>query len=261
MSRQTELNYYRQLKQVARLVREDVDANIVPLVKQLAPEYTADGWSDTITSAINQLLTRWLGAFARRQAETIASQFVQTAAKDNARSFAINLYGGDTQLQEYLSAASYQNAKLIQSIPAQYLEQVQNIVMTNMRNGMRPSYIEEAIVKQFGITERRAKLIARDQTSKIQGDMNRIRQTNSGIEYFKWVTSQDERVRHSHVAVAKRDVGYGEGVFKWSDLPVVDGVPTFPGQPINCRCVARPVTAAQVERNKKAGKTDPNVKR
>ena len=250
MSRQTELNYYRQLKQVAQLVREDVDANIVPLVKQLAPEYTADGWSDTITSAINQLLTRWLGAFARRQAETIASQFVQTAAKDNARSFAINLYGGDTQLQEYLSAASYQNAKLIQSIPAQYLEQVQNIVMTNMRNGMRPSYIEEALVKQFGITERRAKLIARDQTSKIQGDMNRIRQVNSGIEYFKWVTSQDERVRHSHVEVAKRDVGFGEGVFRWDDLPVVDGVPTFPGQPINCRCVARPVTAAAVERYK-----------
>ena len=49
MSRQTELNYYRQLKQVAQLVREDVDANIVPLVKQLAPEYTADGWSDAIT--------------------------------------------------------------------------------------------------------------------------------------------------------------------------------------------------------------------
>lgn len=248
MSRQTELNYYRQLKQVAQLVREDVDTNIVPLVKRLAPEYTADGWSDTIASAINQLLTRWLGAFARRQAETIASQFVQTAAKDNARSFAINLYGGDTQLQEYLSAASYQNAKLIQSIPAQYLEQVQNIVMTNMRNGMRPSYIEEALVKQFAITERRAKLIAADQYGKIQGDMNRIRQVNSGIEYFTWVTSQDERVRHSHVEVAKRDVGYGPGVFRWDDLPVVDGVPTFPGQPVRCRCIARATPRGKVER-------------
>lgn len=248
MSRQTELNYYRQLKQVAQLVREDVDTNIVPLVKQLAPEYTADGWSDTITSAINRLLTRWLGAFARRQAETIASQFVQTAAKDNARSFAINLYGGDTQLREYLSAASYQNAKLIQSIPTQYLEQVQNIVMTNMRNGMRPSYIEEALVKQFGVTERRAKLIATDQYGKIQGDINRIRQVNSGIEYFTWITSQDERVRHSHVEVAKRDVGYGPGVFRWDDLPVVDGVPTFPGQPVRCRCVARATPRAKVER-------------
>ncbi|QOQ37715.1 head protein [Klebsiella phage MEW1] len=254
MSRQTELNYYRQLKQVVQLVREDVDANIVPLVKQLAPEYTADGWSDTIASAINQLLTRWLGAFARRQAETIASQFVQTAAKDNARSFAINLYGGDTQLQEYLSAASYQNAKLIQSIPAQYLEQVQNIVMTNMRNGMRPSYIEKALVKQFGIVERRAKLIAADQYGKIQGDMNRIRQVNSGIEYFTWVTSRDERVRHSHVEVAKRDVGYGPGVFRWDDLPVVDGVPTFPGQPVMCRCIARATPRSKIERYLKAKK-------
>lgn len=257
MSRQTELNYYRQLKQVARLVREDVDANIVPLVKQQSPEYVADGWSDIIAAALRRLLARWTSPFAQRQAEQIAAQFVRTAADDNMRrqkSFGIDLYGGNQELQDYMAAAAFQNAQLIKSIPSQYLEQVQNIVMGNMRQGMRPSYIEQQLVKQFGVTTRRAKLIARDQTSKIQGEMNRIRQVNSGINYFKWVTSQDERVRHSHVAVAKRDVGYGEGVFRWDDLPVVDGVPTFPGQPINCRCVARPVTAAQVERYKKAKK-------
>ena len=255
MATQTELNYYRQLKHIVELVRNDVDTNIVPLLKQLAPQYVADGWSDTVSNVIEQMIARWVGIFIRNQSQRIASQFVTSAAADAARkskSFAINLYGGDTQLQEYLNAATFQNAKLIQSIPSQYLEQVQNIVMTNMRNGMRPSYIEEALVKQFGVTERRAKLIARDQHSKIQGDMNRIRQTNSGIEYFKWVTSQDERVRHSHVEVAKRDVGFGKGVFRWDDLPVVDGVPTFPGQPINCRCVAKPVTAAAVARYKKS---------
>lgn len=292
MATQTEIKYFQQLKQMAKLVREDVDANIVPLMKELAPEYVQDstyvekwvqpvhdygvgmdgeilaisdaghwrgnftwdaGWSDSIINAIQALTARWVGMFARQQAERIAASFVQAAAGDNTRrngSFAINLYGGDTELQEYLKAAAYQNSRLIQSIPSQYLEQVQNIVMTNMRNGMRPSYIEQQLVKQFGVTERRAKLIARDQHSKIQGDMTRIRQTNSGIEYFRWVTAHDERVRHSHVEVSKRDVGYGEGVFKWSDLPVVDGVPTFPGQPINCRCVARPVTAAAVERHK-----------
>lgn len=252
--KQTEIDYYRKLKQLAKLVREDVDAEIVPLLKQLAPEYVADAsWSDIISAAVRRLLTRWNSPFAQRQAEQIARDFVTTSAGDNDRrvkSFGIDLYGGDQQLQDYLKAAAFQNAQLIKSIPAQYLEQVQNIVMGNMRQGMRPSYIEAALVKQFGVTERRAKLIARDQTSKIQGEMSRLRQVNSGLEYFKWITSQDERVRHSHAAVAKRDVGYGEGVFKWSDLPVVDGVPTFPGQPINCRCIARPVTAAQVERNK-----------
>lgn len=291
MATQTEIKYFQQLKQLATLVREDVDSSVVPLVKQLAPEYAQDStyvetwvdgyntpgydaegefittshdgywkgnyvwdaWSDRIIGAIQALTNRWVGLFARQQAERIASSFVQSAAGDNSRknkSFAINLYGGNTELQDYLTAAAYQNSRLIQSIPSQYLEQVQNIVMSNMRNGLRPSYIEEQLTKQFGITERRAKLIARDQHAKIQGDMNRIRQTNSGIEYFKWVTAHDERVRHSHEEVAKRDVGFGEGVFKWSDLPVVDGVKTFPGQPINCRCVARPVTAAAVERYK-----------
>lgn len=251
---QTQIQYNRKLQQIVKLVRADVDAEIVPVIKQQAPEYVADAWTDVITAALRRLLTRWTSPFAQKQAEQIAADFVRTAADDNLRrqsSFGIDLYGGNDQLQDYLQAAAFQNAQLIKSIPAQYLEQVQNIVMGNMRQGMRPSYIEQALVKQFGITTRRAKLISRDQTAKIQGEMNRIRQVNSGLQYFKWVTAQDERVRHSHVAVAKRDVGLGEGVFRWDDLPVVDGVPTFPGQPINCRCVARPVTAAQVERNKK----------
>lgn len=254
MATQTQIQYNRKLQQIVKLVRADVDAEIVPVIKQQAPEYVADSWTDVIAAALRRLLTRWTSPFAQQQAEQIAADFVRTAADDTMRrqsSFGIDLYGGDRQLQDYLQAAAFQNAQLIKSIPAQYLEQVQNIVMGNMRQGMRPSYIEQALVKQFGITTRRAKLIARDQTAKIQGEMNRIRQVNSGITYFKWTTSQDERVRHSHVAVAKRDVGYGEGVFRWDDLPVVDGVPSYPGSAVNCRCIARAVTNAQVERNKK----------
>lgn len=237
MATQTQIQYNRKLQQIVKLVRADVDAEIVPVIKQQAPEYVADAWTDVIAAALRRLLTRWNSPQAQRQAEQIAAEFVRTAADDNMRrqkSFGIDLYGGNDQLQDYLQAAAFQNTQLIKSIPAQYLEQVSNIVVGNMRQGMRPSYIEQVLVKQFGVTARRAKLIARDQVAKIQGEMNRIRQVNSGLDYFKWVTSQDERVRDSHVAVAKRDVGYGEGVFRWGDLPVVDGVPTFPGQPINC---------------------------
>lgn len=253
MATQTQISYNRKLQQIVKMVRTDVDAEIVPVIKQQAPEYVADAWTDVITAALGRLFTRWTSQQAQKQAEQIASDFVRNSANDNMRrqsSFGIDLYGGNDQLQDYLQAAAFQNAQLIKSIPAQYLEQVQNIVMGNMRQGMRPSYIEQQLVNQFGVTTRRAKLIARDQAAKIQGEMNRIRQVNSGLQYFKWVTAQDERVRHSHVAVAKRDVGYGEGVFRWDDLPVVDGVPTFPGQAVNCRCIARPVTVSQVERNK-----------
>lgn len=264
MATQTQIQYNRKLQQIVKLVRDDVNAELVPLVKQQAPEYVADGWSDIIAAALRRLLSRWTSPFAQKQAQDIAAQFVRTSLDDNlrrSRSVGIDLYGGNQELQDYMSAAAFQNANLIKSIPVQYLEQVQNIVVGNMRQGMRPSYIEQQLVKQFGVTTRRAKLIARDQTSKIQGEMNRIRQVNSGLEYFQWVTSHDERVRHSHTVAGDKVTAYGKGVYKWSDLPIVDGVPTFPGQPINCRCIAKPVTEMQVERNKKAGKTDPSVKR
>lgn len=253
MATQTEIAYNRKLQQIVKLVRADIDAELVPAIKQSVPEYVADSWSDVIAAVLERLVARWTSPFARQQARDIAGSFVSDASTRVMRqSVGIDLYGGNDQLVDYLKAAADQNAALITSIPAQYLEQVSNIVIGNMRQGMRPSYIESALVKQFGITQRRARLISRDQTSKIQGEITRIRQVNSGIQYFRWLTAHDERVRPSHVAVRNRDVGYGKGVFKWSDLPVVDGVPTFPGQPINCRCVAVPVTAAQVERNKKA---------
>lgn len=253
MPTQTEIAYNRKLQQIVKLVRADIDAELVPAIKQSVPEYVADAWSDVIAAALQRLVARWTSPFARQQAREIAGSFVSDASTRAMRkTVGIDLYGGNDQLIDYLKAAADQNAALITSIPVQYLEQVSNIVTGNMRAGMRPSYIEQALVKQFGVTQRRAKLIARDQVSKIQGEITRIRQVNSGITYFRWLTAHDERVRPSHVAVGKRDVGYGPGVFKWSDLPVVDGVPTFPGQPINCRCVAVPVTAAQVERNKKA---------
>lgn len=252
MATQTEIAYNRKLQQIVKLVRADIDAELVPTIKQSVPEYVADAWSDVIAAALQRLVSRWTSPFARQQAREIAGSFVTDASTRAMRkTVGIDLYGGNDQLIDYLKAAADQNAALITSIPSQYLEQVSNIVTGNMRAGMRPSYIEEALVKQFGVTQRRAKLIATDQHAKIQGEINKIRQVNSGIQFFRWVTAHDERVRPSHVAVGKRDVGYGPGVFKWSDLPVVDGVPTFPGQPINCRCVAVPVTAAQVERNKK----------
>ncbi len=249
---QTEIAYNRKLQQIVKLVRADIQSEIVPVIKQSVPEYVADSWGDAIAAVLQRLVARWTSPFARQQAREIASTFVQDAStRAMRRTVGIDLYGGNDQLIDYLKAAADQNAALITSIPAQYLEQVSNIVVGNMRSGMRPSYIEQQLVKQFGVTTRRAKLIARDQHAKIQGEITRIRQVNSGIKFFKWLTAHDERVRPSHVAVGNRDVGYGKGVFSWDDLPVVDGVPTFPGQPINCRCVARPVTAAQVERNKK----------
>ena len=80
-------------------------------------------------------------------------------------------------------------------------------------------------------TKKRAKLIARDQTQKVNAAVTQGRQSNLGVTEYIWRTSSDERVRESHKSKnGKR--------FRWDSPPADTG---HPGQDIQCRCVAEPV--------------------
>jgi len=79
--------------------------------------------------------------------------------------------------------------------------------------------------------ENHAALVARDQVSKLNGQLNRARQQAAGIDSATWSTQGDSRVRPDHVAL--------EGVvFLWAE-GAAGGI--IPGGPINCRCWGVPV--------------------
>jgi SPP1 gp7 family putative phage head morphogenesis protein len=249
--KQTGIAYNVQLQKIVRAVKRDIDAQIVPLLKTLAPQYVQDGWADTINVVIQQLLTKWTSPLARHAATQIAASFVKTAFKASEgrqkRSLGIDQFTTSVEMKNTLEAATLQNARLITSIPAQYLEQVSNIVMGNMRTGMRPSAIEAELTAQFGVTKRRAKFIARDQTAKVQGELTKQRQIDAGYQYFKWVDSEDQRVRHRHHEIATSTTSYGVGVYRWTKLPLSDdGQPIQPGSDYNCRCVSIAVSDEEV---------------
>jgi SPP1 gp7 family putative phage head morphogenesis protein len=83
------------------------------------------------------------------------------------------------------------------------------------------------------MSDNRAKLIARDQTAKLNSDLNRFRQDQAGVDKYVWRTSQDERVRARHRGLEGK-------VYEWGEpTGAEDGLP--PGQPIQCRCVAQGV--------------------
>ena len=60
--------------------------------------------------------------------------------------------------------------------------------------------VAKAAKDSFRIGDNRAKLIGRDQVSKATGELNNIRQTEVGIERYKWRTAEDARVRPEHAA-------------------------------------------------------------
>ena len=267
--------YQTELRRIVREVRKDIDTYIMSAVKSTSFEYTADGVSthivmdsyvDVIAGALKLVRERWASPQFNALATRIARKFVTTANNSNAertkRDLGIDIFVDNSELRDYVQASIYDNVRLIESIPAQYLTQVDSIVMTNIRAGGRPSAIAKLLQEQFGVTERRAKLIARDQTAKVNGDLNAKRQTAAGFEYFRWETSHDERVRDRHEHIGERVTAYGRGIFRYDNPPIVDqNIPQKPGEPIQCRCIAIPISGEEVAENQRKGLTNPSVKR
>ncbi len=120
------------------------------------------------------------------------------------------------------------NVKLIRSIADDQLARVQKVLIENY--GTRVEGLSAKLQDQFDVTKSRANLIARDQTSKLNGQLTRVRQQNAGVESYVWVGSRDERERETHLE--------NEGkTFRW-DTPPETG---HPGEDFQCRCAAFPV--------------------
>ena len=275
-SASTGISYNVELRKMVREIQRNIKELVIPLLRALEPEYTADNvmtvtdaWSDDLRVVLERLRARWSSPEFVEASNRMASSFVRTADQvnrarfnKNMRSIGLDIYGDSPELAEYLRASANDNARLIRSIPDQYLTQVESIVYTNVRAGGRPADITKTLSAQFGITERRAAFIARDQTAKINGDLVAKRQVNSGFEYFEWDDSDDERVRDRHEEIANKVTAYGKGIYRWDNPPLSDsGTPIIPGQDFGCRCTARPVSNSEVEANQAAGRVAKGVLR
>lgn len=151
-----------------------------------------------------------------------------------------------TDVGAVLDMALGDNVALIRSISAQHFADVGRAVLDNYRGVPLPDGV--SLTKRLqdigGITKNRAKFIARDQTSKLTGDLNQARQADNGIDEYIWRTARDQRVVGTPGGLYPRGTrGHGnhydrEGErFTWGSPPH-DG---HPGQAYNCRCYAEPV--------------------
>jgi len=123
------------------------------------------------------------------------------------------------------------NVALIRSIPPQFGDELLRAVnRTVVENGFNQQALVQTLRTRFRVSRSRARLIARDQTSKTIGELTKLRQQQLGIRQYKWRTSQDERVRHDHAVLEGQ-------VFSWDNPPDVG----HPGEPIQCRCTAEAI--------------------
>lgn len=265
-SKAAERYYLGQLRALVRAMATELVASLEPELKRLKPDYiadsvrTMDGWTDQILAAIRRVSRRFSSSLFDAQIARVASSTVSRAEADNAEHFRDSVnqaVGIDFQLitkpkgmTDYLEASTAENVNLIKSIPRDYFEKVESLVLGGMKDGLAPTAIAKQIQAETGVTARRAKLIARDQTSKLNSDLTRQRQAAAGIEFYKSVDAGDVRVtgnpggkypnaKISCWGIARQDIGYGVGIYKVADGATWKGVTNLhPGKHhVLCRCV------------------------
>ncbi|MDA8485857.1 phage minor head protein [Pseudomonas resinovorans] len=128
-----------------------------------------------------------------------------------------------------------ENVNLIKSIPRQYLTQVETMVMQSVQRGRDLGTLANDLESRYGVTKRRAALIARDQNNKATSVLTSARQQSLGITHGIWQHSGAGKVpRASHVAADGEEFELAKGMY-------LDGKWVMPGEEINCRCGWRPV--------------------
>ena len=245
-----EIRYRAQLVEIAReaatLIREtllveldriEAEANITrPDAANIRIDQVDEEIERVIGNVRIQFAERFSDVRMRQAARTTGATINAHNLGQNNKQFlatvGIDLAGLEPAIAPHLVAFTAENVKLITSIPENLLTNVEGIISRGTRRGRRASEMATEIRDRFKITENRAKLIARDQVSKLNGELTQLRQTSLGVKKYIWRTSQDERVRDEHAEREGRE-------FLWSQPPS-DG---HPGEPINCRCTAEPVIA------------------
>ena len=118
-----------------------------------------------------------------------------------------------------------ENVALIRTIDPRFREGLkERIQQTFAEAPFDQQRLREVLQKEFRSSGYNLRRITRDQTSKTIGGLSEIRQTEIGIEKYRWVTAGDERVRPTH---ADND----QKVFAWASPPDATG---HPGSDIQC---------------------------
>jgi SPP1 gp7 family putative phage head morphogenesis protein len=173
-------------------------------------------------------------AGAAAHARLLALAAKEAERKVGGKVPAVNVFADNPALRFAREAWVRENVARIRTLTSDTFAEIEGQVVDAMTAGERHTELAKRINARFDNGASRAALIARDQVAKFTGSLAKTRQQAAGVQWFRWSSSLDERVRPSHRAVNGQE-------FSWDALPVLDGEEAYPGQPIQCRCVAIPI--------------------
>lgn len=218
------------IEQVPSLVNESQQFR--PDSQELKLDF-ADRVNELITALTFSLGRSFINIrnLATRQAQRISSFNNQQFRKAIDSSLRVNPFLSEPYLLDQIKSFVDQNVSLITNITNEQTRRLQESLLRDLSAGLGSKEIKENIRKIGKFGKNRARLIARDQTSKFNDNLSGLRMLNAGIAFYTWLTARDDRVRPTH----RRNDGKQ---FRNDTPPPVTG---HPGHDINCRCTRQPV--------------------
>ena len=150
----------------------------------------------------------------------------------------------DATVNNFMRQKIAENVDLIKTIPPRFQAGLTKRINDLTFDGetFNQYNLHRALKEEYRVSGYNVRRITRDQTSKMTGQLNQIRQQELGITNYQWLTSADDRVRSTHQANNGK-------YFRWDNPPPETG---HPGQAIQCRCTAIAVVTKE-DQEKLAG--------
>lgn len=263
-ARDTILKALPSIVENANILRPDLATNIDSVHN--------DAYVDDVEKQMRKFLDKVKSFFKR--ATTAASVVMNRVNVFNTKQFGkitnsifgIPLFQNEPWLKQELNSVLAENTQLITNIQEDVRNDIQNVVNRGIREGKRHETIAREILNGtklkkgiFAKARNRARLVARDQVEKWNGQLTQLKQTNAGVTEYEWDTAMDERVRGrpggkfpkarpTHWAMQGKICLWSDPtVYKdniddkiWKKRSSIGGPLAHPGQPINCRCIGSP---------------------
>lgn len=178
--------------------------------------------------------------------DDLEKQFKLTTPKDLSVPIGLTPYVKNRLQEEYV----YNLNRYMDDFSKKEIVKIRETVSKYVAMGYRADRMAKALTASYGQTQRKAKFLARQETSLMVSKYREARYGEAGINTYKWSTSHDERVRPDHKLLNNR-------VFRFDDPPITDratGARNNPGEDFNCRCVALPIYKESVKAGQETGR-------
>lgn len=255
--------YVKELKALSKAMVKEASEELGRIYKKGYPEIAFDeSISSQARIALNQLYEKYQDKFSKKGRE-LAKKLIKNVNKhsvsqinsqlkgmlgDKAKGFTLKGAAITPEKEEIIKALLFENVSLIRSLPNEYFKQITGAVARSIENGEGVRWLASELRSYGAKTDRRAELIAQDQTRKAYNSITLRNFQENNVRKARWNHSGGSREpRDYHKTKWDGVSGLKDGepngldgfIFDIDKPPVIDKKTKkrgYPGQLPYCRC-------------------------